>query len=138
MLTIGQVAKAANVNVETVRYYQRRGLLPQPAKPLGGHRHYAADDVRRLQFIKRAQSLGFTLEDVESLLSWDGTDCCEDSRDLAVRKLAVIDEKLAQLAAMRLGLAGLIEQCVNGACARECPLMYTLTQGQPPSAPAST
>lgn len=129
MLTIGQVAKAANVNVETVRYYQRRGLLPEPAKPLGGHRRYGTDDVTRLQFIKRAQALGFTLDDVDSLLGLEGAHRCEDTHDLAVRKLALIDEKLAGLAAMRLALAGLIQQCGNGADTRECPIVHALAQG---------
>ncbi len=129
MLTIGQVAKAANVNVETVRYYQRRGLLSEPVKPLGGHRRYAVDDVRCLQFIKRAQALGFALDDVESLLGLDGANCCEDTHDMAVRKLALIDEKLAGLAAMRLALAGLVQQCGSGADSRECPIIQALAQG---------
>lgn len=129
MLTIGQVAKAANVNVETVRYYQRRGLLSEPVKPLGGHRHYAEADVSRLQFIKRAQALGFALDDVESLLGLDGADCCEDTHDLAVRKLALIDEKLAGLTAMRLALGGLVQQCGNGANTLGCPIIHALTQG---------
>ena len=75
-LTIGRLAALAGVSVETIRYYQRRGLLAEPRKPLGGHRHYPADVAKRLRFIKRAQTLGFTLEETASLLQLDGADCC--------------------------------------------------------------
>ena len=126
MLTISQVAKACNVNVETVRYYQRRGLLQEPVKPLGGHRRYATDDVGRLQFIKRAQVLGFTLDEIESLLRLDGADCCGDTHELAVRKLTLIDEKLASLTAMRQALSGLVQQCERGVHTVDCPIIQAL------------
>ena len=126
MLTISQVAKAANVNVETVRYYQRRGLLQEPAKPLGGHRRYSTDDIGRLQFIKRAQVLGFTLDEIESLLRLDGADCCGDTHDLAVRKLTLIDEKMASLTAMRQALSGLVQQCESGVHTVDCPIIQAL------------
>jgi MerR family mercuric resistance operon transcriptional regulator len=128
MLTISQVAKGANVNVETVRYYQRRGLLPEPKKPLGGHRRYFEQDVSRLQFIKRAQVLGFTLDEIENLLRLDGADCCADTHDLAVRKLALIDEKMARLAAMRQALSGLVRQCEIGNHGQGCPIIQSLAQ----------
>lgn len=79
-LTIGKLADAAGVNVETIRYYQRRGLLDEPAKPLGGHRRYPVDMVKRLRFIKRAQALGFTLSEVGGLLTLDESCACAETR----------------------------------------------------------
>jgi MerR family mercuric resistance operon transcriptional regulator len=105
------VAALAGVNVETIRYYQRRGLLDEPRKPLGGYRHYPADVAKRVRFIKRSQALGFTLEETASLLRLDGADCCADTRELAVHKVALIERKLVDLAAMRDALAALVRQC---------------------------
>jgi MerR family mercuric resistance operon transcriptional regulator len=85
ILTIGQVAKAANVNIETIRYYQRRGLLPEPVKPLGRHRRHSDQDVSRLQFIKRAQALGFTLEEVNNLLRLERSKCRRAIRKATAR-----------------------------------------------------
>ena len=85
-LTIGKLADAAGVNVETIRYYQRRGLLDEPAKPLGGHRRYPVDMVKRLRFIKRAQALGFTLSEVGGLLTLDESCACAETR--AVNQIA--------------------------------------------------
>lgn len=129
MLTIGQVAKAADVNVETVRYYQRRGLLREPEKPLNGQRRYEQEDVNRLQFIRRAQVLGFTLEEIKNLLRLDGADCCGDTRDLAVDKLALIDAKIADLTSMRQALTGLVRQCDVGDHRGKCPIIEALVRG---------
>ena len=90
-LTIGRLAKAAGVNVETIRYYQRRGLLDEPEKPLGGHRRYADSATGRVSFIKRAQQLGFTLEEVKSLLKLEDGQSCRETRLLAEHKLALIE-----------------------------------------------
>lgn len=128
MLTIGQVAKAAQVNVETVRYYQRRGLLREPEKPLNGQRRYSDDDVSQLQFIRRAQVLGFTLEEIENLLRLEGADCCGDTHDLAIHKLAVIDAKIADLTKMRKALIGLVHQCERGNLQGDCPIIHSLAQ----------
>lgn len=128
MLTIGQVAKAANVNVETIRYYQRRGLLPEPVKPLGGHRRYSNEDVTRLKFIKRAQVLGFTLEEIENLLRLEEAICCRETHDLVVHKLAVIDDKIADLQKMREALSGLVNQCEAGNQEGDCPIIQSLAQ----------
>lgn len=128
MLTIGQVAKAAGVNVETVRYYQRRGLLREPEKPLNGQRRYMDADVSRLQFIRRAQVLGFTLEEIENLLCLEGADCCSDTHELAVRKLILIDAKIADLTKMRKALAGLVHECEQGNLQGGCPIIHSLTQ----------
>lgn len=128
MLTIGQVAQAASVSVETIRYYQRRGLLAEPHKPVGGHRRYAGDYVNRLQFIKRAQLLGFSLEEIESLLRLDGANCCTDTRLLATHKLALIDAKIADLNNMRIALAELAQQCEAGGDQGSCPIIRSLAQ----------
>jgi MerR family mercuric resistance operon transcriptional regulator len=125
-LTIGQLAKAAEVNVETIRYYQRRRLLPQPGKPAGGFRRYSPALVRRVRFIKRAQAIGFTLQEIASLLSLDDAHACAETRALAARKLASIDRKLADLAAMREALAGLVRQCGSAAGASPCPIIGVL------------
>ncbi|TLZ10865.1 MAG: MerR family transcriptional regulator [Gammaproteobacteria bacterium] len=86
-LTIGGLAKAAGVHVETVRYYQRRGLLREPARPLNGIRRYAAADVSRLRFIKHAQESGFSLDEVNALLGLSGRPACRASRAVAAKKL---------------------------------------------------
>ena len=98
-LTIGRLADQAGVNVETIRYYQRRGLVPEPDKPINGHRRYAAEASRRVRFIKRAQVLGFTLEEIGGLIQLDESHACSETRELAARKLDVIDAKLADLKA---------------------------------------
>ena len=128
MLTIGQVAKAANVNVETVRYYQRRGLLREPEKPLNGQRQYSRQDVDRLCFIRRAQALGFTLEEIENLLQLEGGGRCSDTHDLAVHKLALIDAKIADLTNMRKALGELALQCERGNQQGNCPIIQSLVQ----------
>lgn len=130
MLTIGQVAKAAEVNVETVRYYQRRGLLREPDKPLSGQRRYVEEDVSRLRFIRRAQVLGFTLIEIENLLHLEGADCCHDTHELAVRKLALIESKIADLISMRDALTGLVQQCEVGNQQGNCPIIQSLAQSE--------
>jgi MerR family mercuric resistance operon transcriptional regulator len=120
------VAAAAGVNVETIRYYQRRGLLEEPAKPLGGYRNYPMEMVKRLRFIKRAQALGFTLEDVSGLLQLNDTDACEKTRHLATRKLTLIEERIAELATMRDALAKLVGQCDRKLKRDVCPIIEIL------------
>jgi MerR family mercuric resistance operon transcriptional regulator len=107
-LTIGKLAERAGVNVETIRYYQRRGLLDEPKKPLGGYRRYPSDTVKRVRFIKRAQGLGFTLEEVAGLVRLDAAGACAETREVAAHKLALIEVKLSELGAMREGLAALV------------------------------
>lgn len=126
-LTIGRLADEAGVNVETIRYYQRRGLMPEPDKPINGHRRYAADAVKRLHFIKRAQVLGFTLEEIGGLLELDEAHACAETRELAVHKLEGIENKLADLKAMRKALIELLGQCDSGAATGSCPILHALT-----------
>ena len=128
-LTIGGLAQAAAVNVETIRYYQRRRLLDEPSKPLGGHRRYAADAVKRVRFIKRAQQLGFTLEEVKSLLLLEDGQSCRETRLLAEQKLALIEQRIHDLGRMRRLLTGLIDECAKGKRPRSCPIIATLSAG---------
>ena len=130
-LTIGGVAAAAGVNVETIRYYQRRGLLEEPTKPLGGYRNYPTEMVKRIRFIKRAQALGFTLGDVTGLLHLNDTDACAKTRDLAAQKLALIQQKLSELATMRDALANLMRQCDRKLKRAACPIIEILETDTP-------
>ncbi|CAH0349778.1 MULTISPECIES: Hg(II)-responsive transcriptional regulator [unclassified Aquabacterium] len=125
-LTIGKLADAAGVSIETIRYYQRRGLLNEPPKPLGGHRRYAPSQAKRLRFIKRAQALGFTLEEIGALLTLDAACACGETRALAVRKLGLIKQKMADLAAMRQALGDLVQQCDDGNGEASCPIIDVL------------
>ena len=125
-LTIGRLADEAGVNVETIRYYQRRGLLPEPDKPINGHRRYAAEAVKRVHFIKRAQVLGFTLDEIGSLLDLDEAHACAETRELAAHKLAVIESKLDDLKAMRKALKSLLRQCETGSATGACPIIHAL------------
>lgn len=126
-LTIGKLADLAGVNIETIRYYQRRGLLDAPPKPLGGQRRYAVEQAKRIRFIKRAQALGFTLDEVSALLSLDSACGCTQTRALADHKRALIEQKMTDLAAMRQALSGLIQQCDAGGGA-PCPIIDVLAQ----------
>jgi MerR family mercuric resistance operon transcriptional regulator len=92
-LTIGRLADEAGVNVETIRYYQRRGLMAEPDKPASGHRRYGPAAIKRVRFIKRAQVLGFTLEEVASMLELDEACACAETRELAGHKLQVYSER---------------------------------------------
>lgn len=125
-LTIGGLADEAGVNVETIRYYQRRGLMPEPDKPAQGYRRYDATTVKRVRFIKRAQALGFTLEEIGGLLKLDEAHACAETRELASHKLQTIETKLADLVAMRKALTALLCQCDAGAMKGNCPIIHAL------------
>jgi len=117
--TIGGLARAAGVGVETVRYYQRRGLLPEPARPPGEVRRYGDKDLKRLRFIRSAQAAGFTLNEIKELLDLDSSDDRARARELAGARVAAIDEKIAELKEARDALAGLASACAKkrgGAC----------------------
>ncbi|HBO1414526.1 Hg(II)-responsive transcriptional regulator [Pseudomonas aeruginosa] len=128
VLTIGKLASAAGVSVETIRYYQRRGLLDEPAKPLGGHRRYPQGIVKRLRFIKRAQALGFTLTEIGGLLTLDESRACTETRALAAHKLVLITQKMADLAAMQQALGGLLQQCDAEDGGASCPIIEALAR----------
>ena len=111
--TIGGLAKAAGVGVETVRYYQRRGLLSEPARPQGEVRRYGEADVKRLRFIRSAQAAGFTLNEIKELLDLDAADDRARARELAQARVAAIDAKIAELRDARHALAGLATACAR-------------------------
>ncbi|WP_347907105.1 Hg(II)-responsive transcriptional regulator [Pseudomonas grandcourensis] len=127
-LSIGKLAESAGVNIETIRYYQRRGLLDEPPKPLSGYRCYLPEQVKRLRFIKRAQALGFTLDEVGTLLTLDAACTCRETRALAVRKLALIEQKMADLSALRQVLGGLVLECDAGDGGAACPIIDVLNR----------
>lgn len=129
-LTIGQLAKAVGINVETIRFYQRKGLLPIPERLYGSIRRYDKADVRRIQFIKRAQVLGFKLDEITGLLNLDGARTCTNTRELAVRKLALVEARLADLTAIRTSLSEMIERCDAGDQQGECPIIQALVQNE--------
>ena len=128
-LTVGLVAKSAGVNVETIRFYQRKGLLPEPDKPLGGIRRYDPAVLARLRFIKAAQRLGFSLEEVGDLLKLDDGSSCREAREQAERKLADVRGKIAELSRIEGVLADLVERCCVARGKVRCPLIAELYDG---------
>lgn len=125
-MTIGQLAQAAGVNVETVRYYQRRGLIGEPAKPPGGQRRYADSTARQIGFIRRAQQLGFTLEETKTLLGMSDGRSCRAARDFASEKYEVLGTRIAELNRMRRELRALIKACDGNPRGAFCPLVAAL------------
>jgi MerR family mercuric resistance operon transcriptional regulator len=126
--TIGQVARAAGVNLETVRFYHRRGLLPLPARPYGAVRRYGEESLARLRFIRRAQRLGFTLDEVAALLQLNDGRSCSAARELAERKLAVVEDRLKDLSALRKQLTSLVRRCRTERGKIHCPLIDALNE----------
>jgi len=126
-MTIGTLAKEARVNVETVRYYQRRRLLGVPARPTGGVRRYGEDALARIGFIRRAQDLGFTLEEIAALLRLERISACGPARALAAKKLAIVDTRLRDLDRLKSVLEELIARCDAGS-ARGCAIIESLSE----------
>ncbi len=126
--TIASLAQAAGVGVETVRYYERRGLVAQPARAAGAYRHYGANHVHRIRFIRRAQELGFNLEEIETLLALeDGTDR-RTIRSIAGARLAEIRRRLADLKQMERALSHLLHECEAHKKAPHCPIIAAITK----------
>lgn len=125
-LTIGALASAAKVSVEAIRFYQRKGLLPEPDKPMGSIRRYDGADVARVKFVKSAQRLGFSLVEIAELLRLeDGTHCAE-AREQAEQKLADVRAKIASLARIEQTLSELVECCATAKATVTCPLIAAL------------
>jgi DNA-binding transcriptional MerR regulator len=120
-----QVAAQSGVGVQTLRYYERRGLLPKPRRSLAGYRSYDGEAVRLVRFVRHAQKLGFSLDEIGSLLSLaaGGPDSCTAARALAKEKAAELQEKIASLTAMRDSLEALILTCARRRDRRVCPLL---------------
>jgi MerR family mercuric resistance operon transcriptional regulator len=128
-MTIGALARAGGVNVETVRYYQRRGLLAEPPRPLGGVRRYGEEALRRLHFIRQCQSLGFSLDEVGELLALDDGRHCTEASALAADRLKDVRVRLARLRRIERALAGLVSQCQRSRGRMRCPLIDALSSG---------
>jgi MerR family mercuric resistance operon transcriptional regulator len=129
-MTIGRLARAAGVHVETIRYYQRRGLLGEPIRPAGSVRRYGQDAVERLSFIRRAQDAGFTLQEVAELLRLNVTPNCRGARAMAARKLEQVEARMADLSRMRRELRALVRQCDHGA-PRRCAILESFSRAAP-------
>lgn len=127
-LSIGQVAKGAGVGVETVRFYEREGLVPVPKRRPSGYRQYPPDTIRCIQFVQAAKRLGFTLKEIRELLSLrvSAGRPCAAVRELADRKLTEVDAKLHALRRVRRALAHLTQSCTRKAHVSVCPLLDAL------------
>ncbi|ARU30971.1 hypothetical protein CAP31_04255 [Sulfuriferula sp. AH1] len=130
--TIGALAKASNVNVETIRYYQRIGLLPTPMRDYGRIRRYTGENLKQMRFIRRAQHLGFSLDEIRLLLGLADDKHCTETRELAEAKLAIVEEKMADLAAIQETLKALITSCTTTTGGRGCPIIDSLEEDEPP------
>lgn len=127
-LKTGEVAARAGVNVQTLRYYERRGLLKEPERRLSGYREYPPDAVQLIRFIKRAQDLGFTLSEVEDLLRLraDHESACAEVRSAAEAKIEDIEQKIRHLRAMKRALGVLVASCATEGFPRHCPILEAL------------
>lgn len=126
-LLIGELAGQAGVNVETIRYYQRIGLVTVPDRAVRGVRRYSQGDLDRVRFIKRAQALGFSLEEIGLLLGLSDGQHCAETRELAEAKLGMVEKKLDDLAAMRKALKKLVLECSRDSRGRGCPIIEALS-----------
>ncbi len=129
-LRTGEVAARAGVNIQTLRYYERRGLIPEPERRASGYRGYPSDAVHIIRFIKRAQELGFTLAEIEELLRMrsDQTASCAEVRAAAQAKIDNIDLRIRSLRAMKRALAILVGSCTSDGSARKCPILEALDE----------
>lgn len=125
-LSIGTLAAHAGVNVETIRFYQRKGLLQQPARPPRGARRYAPATVDRVRFIKSAQAWGFSLDDIAELLRLEDGAGCEDARRIAEARLAVVRSRLRDLRRMATALEAAVDACKGRRGRVSCPLTASL------------
>jgi MerR family mercuric resistance operon transcriptional regulator len=127
-LTIGQLAKQANVNLETIRYYERRGLIPEPPRSISGYRQYSADDLQRTRFIKRAQALGFSLKEIAELLSLrvEPGMTCKEVKARVQAKIADVEKRISDLEHMRVALSRLSARCAGQGPVSKCPILEEL------------
>lgn len=127
-LTIGQLAKETGVNLETIRYYERRGLIAEPPRRESGYREFPRTYVERICFIKRAQTLGFTLKEISALLALaDGNPTCKDIPTFAEEKVKDIEIRIHDLKKIKKVLHDLIEQCLSNKKPSSCPIIESLT-----------
>ncbi len=131
-LSIGAVAKRVGVAIDTIRFYEREGLLPEPQRRPSGYRSYDEAAIAQLRFIRRAKDLGFTLEEIRDLLvlSHDRQLGVKAVRQRATQRLATLDTRIAELQRVRNGLAKLIEACPGRGTPEHCPILQALTAGE--------
>lgn len=129
-ITVGQLAQSVGVNVETIRYYQRIGLLALTERDYGRIRRYSSGDLKRVRFIRRAQALGFSLDEVALLLGLSDGKHCAETKALAERKLTMVDQKLTDLTSIRKALKGLVTQCSKGSRGCGCPIIDSLAEDE--------
>ena len=127
-MTIGQLAAATEVNVQTVRYYERRGIMIPPTRSRSGYRQYNEDDVKRIRFIKRAQELGFSLDEIADLLNLrvEKRSSCAAAEKRARARLADVDRKIRELQRLRRVLTQLTEACASPIPTSACPILDAL------------
>lgn len=132
-LTIGRLAKKAGVGVSTIRFYERRCMLPKAARRASGYREFPPDTAQRVHFIRHAQELGFTLNEIAELMAlrMDVKGSCADVRQRAQRKVKDISGKITSLNRMRLALEKLIESCAHEAPSSECPILEAIDEIKP-------
>lgn len=131
-LTIGKIAGLAGVGVETVRFYEREGLIEQPPRKESGYRHYPYETISRILFVKKAKSLGFSLKEIKELLALqtDPKVTCDDIRKRAEDKIADIETKIRVLESMKSVLHDLITSCRRGVAVNECVILKALGGGE--------
>jgi len=127
-LTISRLAHDAGVNVETIRFYQRKGLLPEPVRPSGSIRRYGQMDVARVRFIKAAQRIGFTLDEIAQLLKLDDGEHCAEAREIAAHKLIDVRRRMADLQRIDAALTELVDRCEASRGQVTCPLIESLQE----------
>lgn len=127
-MTIGKLAERAGVNIDTIRYYERHGLLPSPPRRPSGYRQYAAADVGRLRFIRRAKELGFTLAEIAELLSLSAGRDVRGVKRRAEQRLAQVERKIRELQRVRRGLKSLIAACPGHGALERCPIVAALSE----------
>jgi MerR family copper efflux transcriptional regulator len=126
-MTIGQLAKRAGINIDTIRYYERNGLIPQPVRRASGYREYELSDVERLRFIQRAKDLGFTLAEIAELLSLSADRDVRGVKRRAEQRLEQVEHKIRQLQRVRRGLKTLIDACPGHGDVERCPIVAALS-----------
>ena len=130
-MKIGELAQRAGVRIDTVRYYERQGLLPPPVRKASGYRSYAPMDISRLRFVRRAKALGFTLEEIRELLALSGRreNDMGGLKAAATEKLADVEAKLVELTRIRDGLKTLVASCPGHGALEQCPILNALDEG---------
>lgn len=130
-MKIGDFARRAAVSIDTVRYYEKEGLLPPPLREVSGYRRYAASDVSRLRFVRRAKALGFTLDEIRELLALSASREVDMAglKAAATAKLADVEGRLAELTRIRNGLGMLVASCPGHGALKHCPILDALDEG---------